>query len=346
MKKLKSISLGICLIITQQVLKAQNVFSKLDEKTSLIGFVDADDNYIVKPTYKEVDYNFGSNPGLFKVINQNDKIGFVNEAGKEVVLCKYDEVGSFEKGYSLVKIKSGESSFKHGMVDTTGKEVIPCKYDEYISFEKGYAILKIKTGEYNYNHGLVDSTGKEIIPVKYGQLEYYPNDNVLVFGEENASNVGLMDMRGKVIIPVQYQFWSKRISKGIWPVGIWPAGTNGICGVVNMKNETVVPFIYEMIESYSDELNLAPAKKDGKYGFIDRTGKVVIPFVYSSGWASGKYLAVKKDGKWGIINVDNKIILPFEYSDITSIMEKTAWVSKNENEGAYEVDLITKQKVK
>lgn len=346
MKTFKLFFLTISLISIQQVSIAQNVFSKLDEKTGLIGFVDADDNYIVKPAYKEVDYNFGSNPGLFKVINKNDKTGFVNEEGKEVVLCKYDEVGSFEKGYSFVKIKTGESSFKHGMIDTTGKEVIPCKYDEYISFEKGYALVKIKTGEFDYNHGLVDSTGKEIIPAKYSRLEYYPNDKVLVFGEENASNVGLMDMQGKVIIPVQYQFWSKRISKGIWPVGTWPAGTNGICGVVNIKNETVVPFIYEMIESYSDELGLAPAKKDGEYGFIDRTGKVIVPFIYNSAWASDKYLAVKKDGKWGVITVDSKIILPFEYSDITSIMEKTAWVSKNANEGDYEIDLITKQKIK
>jgi hypothetical protein len=345
MKTATLFSLAISLIALQQLSIAQNVYSKQDEKTGLFGFTDDDGNDLVKPIYKEVDYSFGSTPGLYKVINKNDKTGFVNEMGKEVIPCKYDEIDAFDKGRATVRIKSGEA-YKHGMIDTTGKEVIACIYDESISFEKGYAIVKIKTGQYEYNHGFVDSTGKLIIPAKYGKLDYYANDKVLIFSLENASDVGLMDINGKVIIPTQYQFWSKRISKGIWPVGIWPAGTNGVCGVVNLKNETVVPFIYEMIESYSDELNLALAKKDGKYGFIDRTGKTIIPFMYNGGWQSEKYLVVKKDGKWGIITVDNKTILPFEYYDISSISDKTAVVSKTETEEQYEIDLITKQKVK
>lgn len=115
---------------------------------------------------------------------------------------------------------------------------------------------------------------------------------------------------------------------------------------MNLKNQIIVPFTYQMIESYSDELNIAPAKKDNKFGFIDRTGKVIIPFMYNDGYPSGKYLAVKKDDKWGIITIDNKIILPFEYATISSIGEKTAWVAKDENESTYEIDLATKQKVK
>lgn len=346
MRTIKLLPLIIYAVVIEQFSIAQTVFLKQDETSGLFGFANEEDVYLIKPIYKEVDYNFGSNAGLFYVVNNNDKKGFVNETGKEVVPCKYDEVSSFEKGYAFVKIKSGESAFKHGMIDMNGKETIACIYDETITFEGGYAIVKIKTGQFDYKHGFVDSSGKQIIPAKYGRLEYYPNDKVLVFGDENASNVGLMDLAGKIIIPTQYQFWSKRISKGLWPVGTWPEGTQGICGVVNLKNETVVPFEYEMIESYSDELGLAPAKKNGKYGFIDRAGKAVVPFIYKNVWASNKYLAVKKDDKWGIISIDNKTILPFEYNEISSISDKTAWVSKNENEGEYEIDLITKQKVK
>lgn len=279
---------------------AQGLSSKQDEKTGLYGFVDADDKYVVKPMYKEVDFNFGYKTGLSKVVNKNNKTGFVNETGKEVVPCKYDEVGFFEGGYIVVKIK---------------------------------------TGDYEYKHGLVDSTGKEVVAPKYGRLEYYPNDKVMVVGEENTSNVGLMGLSGKMLIPAEYAFWSKRVSKGLWPVG-----KDNICGVVNLKNETVVPFAYEMIESYSDDLGLAPAKKGGKFGFIDRAGKVVIPFLYNDAWPSGPYLVAKKDGKWGVISTDHKIILPFEYASISSVNDKTAWVTKTEQESVYEVDLVTKQK--
>ena len=302
MKILNLVTLSLLLIMSMQTAKAQNLSAKQDEKSQLYGFVDENDKYVVKPIYKEVDYNFGSKPGLSKVVYNNDKTGFVND---------------------------------------TGKEVVPCKYDEVESFENGYTVVKIKAGEYTYKEGLMDSTGKEVIPLKYGKMEYYPNDKVLIVGEESASNVGLMDLTGKMIIPAQYEFWSKRISKGLWPVG-----KNNICGVVNLKNETVVPFIYDMIEGYSDDLNLAPAKKDGKYGFIDRTGKVVVPFIYGDGWTSGPYLSVKKDGKWGVISTDSKVILPFEYASISSVNKKTAWVTTTENESAYEIDIVTKQRVK
>ena len=302
MKTIQLFLFGFIMIVSQQITKAQNLSSKQDEKTGLYGFVDSEDKYVVKPIYKEVDFNFGFKPGLSKVVNKNGKVGYVNEEGKEVV---------------------------------------PCKYDEASSFDNGYAIVKIKTGEYDFKNGLIDSTGKEIIPLKYGRMEYYSNDKVLVVGEENASKVGLMDLKGKILIPAQYEFWSKTVSKGLWPVG-----KNDICGVVNLKNEIIVPFTYQMIESYSDELNVAAAKKDGKYGFIDRTGKVVVPFIYNDGWPSGPYLAVKKDGKWGIITVDNKIILPIEYYSISTINSKTAWVKKTENEDDFEIDLATKQKVK
>lgn len=299
--KIFKVIILILLINNLQFIKAQEIFSKQDEKTGLYGFVNAEGKYIVKPIYKEVDFNFGYKTGISKVINKNDKVGFVNESGKEI---------------------------------------IPCKYDNVRAFENGYAVVEVKSGEYTSNYGLIDSLGREVIPLKYGALVYYPKEKLLTAGEQNTSNIGVMDLTGKWIIPAQYEFWSKGISRGIWPVG-----KNDMSGVVNMKNEIVIPFVYEMIESYSDDLNVAVAKKDGKYGFIDRAGKTVIPFMYTDAWPSGKYLSVKKDGKWGLIDLSNKNILPFEYSSISSAGEKTAWVSKNENEDVYEIDIITRKKI-
>jgi len=281
---------------------AQNT-TKQDEQSGLYGIVNEDGDYVVKPKYKEVDFNFGYKTGLSYVIDKNDKYGFI---------------------------------------DQTGKEVVPCKYDNATGFENGLSVVKVKTGEYDYKFGLMDTTGKEVIPLKWGRMEHYPLDHVLVVGEENASKVGVIDEKGKVIIAPQYAFWSKRISNGLWPVG-----RNDTCGVVNLKNETIVPFEYYMIESYSDKLNVAVAKKvkDGKWGYIDRTGKAVIPFMYDDAWGGYHLLIVKKGGKWGVIDLNNKVIIPFEYYAIDYVLEKTAWVIKNDGEEHYELDLKTLQKV-
>jgi len=286
MKQIKYLFAAWLILISQASAFAQ-LSTRQDEKTQLYGLVDADDKYVVKPIYKEVDFNFGRTEGLSKVEGANNKYGLINPKGKEVV---------------------------------------PCKYDNLSDFINGYAIAEVKTSNLESKYALLDSTGREAIPLKYGHLEYYPDDMVLVAGETNASNVGLISVSGKVLIPFQYEFWAKKISKGLWPVA-----KNNVCGVVNLKNETIVPFEYEMIESYSDALGLAPAKKDknGKYGFIDRKGKVVIPFNYADAWPSGKYLAVKKDGKWGVIDAAAKTILPFEYASkkpTTKMTTKSIWL--------------------
>jgi hypothetical protein len=302
MKKINYFLFATILMLSTNAF-TQEIKSKQDEKTQLFGFVDSEEKYIVNPIYKEVDYNFGySEEGLFKVIDTKDKIGFVNASGKLIVPCKYDYVSSFENGFSVVRY------------------------------------LK---GEYEYTYGFIDSTGKEVIPVKYGHLEYYPEDKVLVYGDETVSDLGLMNLKGEILIPAQYVYWSKNISKGLWPVG-----KNDKFGAINLKNQVIIPFDFAMIESYSDALGIAAAQKEesGKFGFIDRKGITVIPFEYDFGWPSDKYIIVKKNSKWGIIDSNNKIILPFEYAEILSTFDNSAWVIKNEGEEMFELDLITMKK--
>lgn len=291
----------VCLC--HQASYAQTLSSKQDEKTILYGIVDEEGKYIVPAIYKELDFNFGfvESP-LYTVTDKNDKIGYINNQGKVVIACKYDRAASLEMGY---------------------------------------AIVGVKVDEYSYKQGLIDSTGKEVLPLQYPNLEYYPKDRVLVFSEQSMGKVGVMDLKGNILIKPQYEFWSKDIYKGLWPVV-----KGDSCGVVNLKNEMVMPFIYESIESFSEYLNIATAKKAGKYGFIDLAGKVIVPFIYEEAWPSSVYMAAKKEGKWGVIDKNNKVILPFEYADITTVTTKTAWVIKKEKEEPYEVDLATGQKVK
>ena len=57
--------------------------------------------------------------GLARV-KLNDKWGFIDKTGKEVVPPKYDETGNFHEGLAKVKLNG-----KYGFIDTTGKEVVP-----------------------------------------------------------------------------------------------------------------------------------------------------------------------------------------------------------------------------
>ena len=52
-------------------------------------------------------------------VETNDKWGFVNKSGKEVIPCKYDDVYDFSEGLAGVKMNG-----KWGFVNKSGKEVI------------------------------------------------------------------------------------------------------------------------------------------------------------------------------------------------------------------------------
>ena len=54
MKTFQLITVALVSIIGLQIASAQNVSSKLDEKSGLYGFVDENDKYVVKPTYKRL----------------------------------------------------------------------------------------------------------------------------------------------------------------------------------------------------------------------------------------------------------------------------------------------------
>ena len=56
-------------------------------------------------------------------VSLNNKWGFIDKTGKEVIPCVYNEVANFSEGFVFVKTESG-----WGMVDKTGDEVIRCEY--------------------------------------------------------------------------------------------------------------------------------------------------------------------------------------------------------------------------
>ena len=68
---------------------------------------------------------------------KNDKYGYIDKQGNEVIPCKYDYAGGFRDGITTVK-KNG----KYGYIDKQGNEVVACKYDYAGGFSDGMAVVK------------------------------------------------------------------------------------------------------------------------------------------------------------------------------------------------------------
>ncbi len=85
----------------------------------------------------------------------NLKMGVIDKTGKEIIPCKYDDVGEHNIMYNteLIKVKINN---KYGFVDKAGNEVIPAKYDGAEGFYDGIAIVEINDCEIYINENGVE----------------------------------------------------------------------------------------------------------------------------------------------------------------------------------------------
>ena len=60
------------------------------------------------------------------IVEKDDKSGFIDKEGREVIPCMYDAAGSFSEGLAYVK-----KDDKWGYIDKTGREIIPFIYESF-----------------------------------------------------------------------------------------------------------------------------------------------------------------------------------------------------------------------
>ena len=124
-------------------------------------------------------------------IDSYETYGFIDDSGKVIVPCKYEEANDFSDGMALVKTEKG-----FGFIDKTGKEAIPCKYDYARDFHEGLACV-------DDGYLFIDRTGREVLRLP---KDIIPGD----FSEGLASAVrvgakrGYIDKCGQVVIPCEY----------------------------------------------------------------------------------------------------------------------------------------------
>ena len=277
--------------------------------------------------YDEVLPYFQGN--ICKVKN-DDKYGFINIAGKEIIPCKYEDI-AFVLGDSL---KLGESlkidveslvyddcldsllrvklENKYGLINLAGKEIIPCKYDNLILFDDFIPSTGTIKAKLENKYGLIElRTGKEIIPCKY--------DDLTLFGSyikvKSNNKYGLIDgCNGKEIIPCKYDdltlLDSYRYIK---------AKLENKYGLINGRNgKEITPCKYDDLALFDHyDVDYFKAKVEDKYGLIDFCGKKIFSCEYDDLTLFDEYhIKVKSNNKYGLYDIFGKEMLPCKYDYI------------------------------
>lgn len=259
----------------------------------------------------------------------NNKYGFIDKTGREIIPPKYDSVGSFSEGLAWVRIYELEKS-KYGFIDKTGREIIPINYDYADSFSEGLSAVRVgdsKTGKCRF----IDKTGREIITTSYTRVSSFSEGLARVgTGSSFRGKYGFIDKTGQEVIPLKYNLASS-LSEGLARVGTGNI-LAGKRGFIDKTGQEVIPLKYDSADSFSEGLAAVGIGElqTRKYGFIDKAGREVIPLKYDSATSFSEGLAMVAFGniiitdksetidkrKWGIINKTGREVIPIKYDNV------------------------------
>lgn len=264
-------------------------------------------------------------------VKRNGKWGFINQAGREIISCRYDEVwNAFTNGITAVYNGYNGSIYRGGLlgyVHRNGKTVIPCSIPvdwewEYPEFSNG--ILRIDPYWYDGIHTVYDTTGKKVkVSDRDEILGYYSDDMIpVVVRVDNERKVGFRNKNGKVVVPCIYD------DADYFSEGVAAVKRGGKWGFINRTGNETVPCIYETVRFFHK--GMAAVKRDGKWGYINQSGRELIPCIYDRvGFLHEGMIDVSRAGQHGFTDETGWEIIPCAYGEVMPFVDGKAKVKYN-----------------
>ena len=286
-------------------------------------------------------YNYvGTFHNGLAVVKLNNKYGFVNTEGEEVVEPKYDEIGYFYDGLARVKLNG-----KWGFVNTEGVEVVEPKYTWVDNFYENIATVYLagKTYYINTQGNLifnnlqkdesVERTGaffslwkdkkRQIVdrsgtPLKkqYGGI-YSPSHGlykVWASGEHHSIKYGYIDSNAVEVVPLGTY---DEVDNQFHDPGFSVVEKEKRYAIINTKNKLLVPFgVYDQI-AYFNSMKILVFKRNHKYGLLNTDLKIIVKPVYDEIDVGNFYkdgCAVRLGNQWGVIDKDGNTLIPIKIS--------------------------------
>jgi hypothetical protein len=220
--------------------------------------------------YDVVFDNIASNSMIVSI----DKQFGVVYLGKEILPCIYENILNINEVNRYVIVKNNG---KVGLVNFDNQLITPYEYDNICIFQNGVAVLfKGKEKYYLKENGKISFEKPEPILVKSVQLPDYQLLNVEngLAGIRIGKQCAIIDADENIIIPLQDFTWLAPIENGL-VLFI----KNHKYGVMNLKQEIIIPAIYDNI--YGKGNYFCVEEKFIK-GVFDKKGNLIVPIKYES----------------------------------------------------------------
>ena len=304
--------------VTWVKFKNQDYFTLIDKKG----------NVIPTKKYKKVGSFYSTQKDICAVY-ENDKMGFINTSGKEIIPCKYIGSSYFSEGLASV-CDYNSIKGEYGFINKQGKVVIPLKFIQSgtSSFHNGLARAQISGKTV-----LIDKTGKTVFKTSKGNIQGNNYGLVQVFTKPKRSGWGWLNFKNEFVIKPIYSH-----AKGFNAEGYAIVEKNKLKGLIDTTGKVMIDFKYQTL--YSDYkksgfyMGVYPSDKpkslyDSKKDYFDANFNLINTSEYKFILPAkgGKLLPfVAKNDKGGFLNRQFQVVVPAKYSRVMTFSEGLAWV--------------------
>jgi hypothetical protein len=226
----------------------------------------------------------------------NQRYGYINPEGKEVIPPIYDDVfNGFLGQYTFVKpqgIWMDKRNYSKNplweIIDLNGNKLSDGAIADFFTFS-------LSGGSANKNYSLITRNGSRTV-----------DQRGLATGDW-----GIVNPEGKLITPLKYHSVEKFNDEGLAMVT-----SNSLIGWVNLQGVEIVPMEYSEVLDFSEGLATV-RKKDGHVNWLNTKGETVLRTQYATATSFRDGLAcVTEDGtKWGAIDKEGNLIVPIQLDD-------------------------------
>lgn len=264
-------------------------------------------------------YNCSDKGDLRALVIRNEKIGFVNEHGIEVIPLVYDDATNFYNGHACVR-----KDRQYYLIDGNGNvvrdlnEALPVDHLGYLSYNplNGSVYISLNKALFNndpYEEYITwDNLGnvqKIHVDLPHGAI-WCPNSNLLsddvryfknkkiVKGASSTKSKSGLDDETAIFSNAIYDlkgnlFFTTPDNEDLQPFSCGLARIKTFRKRSAAKQDTIYNVRYEFVDlkgvklpacsyDYAEDFSdsLACVHKNGKAGYIDVTGKIVIPLIF------------------------------------------------------------------
>ena len=261
---------------------------------------------------------------------EDDKMGFIDTTGKEIIPCQYIGSSVFTEGLASVCMADAREE-AYGFINKKGEVVIPLNFKQAgsSSFKKGLARATV-----NGSTALINQSGQVVFETEKGNIQGHGFGMVLVITKPNRRGWGWLNFKDEFVIDPQYDY-----ARNFNEDGYAIVEKNGLKGVIDTTGNVVIPLKYEtvyhdiskdgffagVVPSKGGMVSMANAEKHYFDKDFNRIPLDQVKYIMSARY--GNRIAFSDlNNRKGYLNRHFDVAIPAQYSKVNFFNEGLAWV--------------------